>query len=370
MSTDDFFKVAENQFEVALPFVIYRTPYTNTIKGIFQQNDLVYNSEHLEESGFVFSPFNSENNTVLLPLEHSEILTLENPEIASHVTIPNNQKDTFTTEAKTAHINLVSKALEAIKKDTFKKVVLSRKETVSLKETNPIVLFQRLLANYSSAFVYCWYHPKIGLWLGATPETLLSVTGNRFTTMSLAGTQSFTEQPLWKGKETEEQQLVTDFIIDSLQPHVESLSVGNTETLRAGHLLHLRTKISGILKTKLSTLVKALHPTPAVCGLPKEVTKQFILNHENYNREYYTGFLGELNIKEDKKRNPNRRNVENNAYHTIKSLTRLYVNLRCMQLTDSKAHLYVGGGITKDSNPEHEFQETVTKAETMKKVIF
>ena len=41
-----------------------------------------------------------------------------------------------------------------------------------------------------------------------------------------------------------------------------------------------------------------------------------------------------------------------------------------MQLTDTKAHLYVGGGITKDSNPEHEFQETVTKAETMKKVIF
>jgi len=250
--------------------------------------------------------------------------------------------------------------------------VVSRKETIYLKETNAVVLFQRLLNTYKNAFVYCWYHPKVGLWLGATPETLLSVTGKRFTTMSLAGTQAKNKaiETKWQSKETEEQQLVTNFIVENLESKVETLTVGKTETVEAGNLLHLRTKISGLLNTNLKHIVSALHPTPAVCGLPKNVTKQFILENENYNREFYTGFLGELNLKEEKSRNTNRRNVENNAYGSIKTVSNLYVNLRCMQLTDTKASLYVGGGITKDSIPENEFQETVNKAETMKKVLF
>jgi len=96
-----------------------------------------------------------------------------------------------------------------------------------------------------------------------------------------------------------------------------------------------------------------LHPTPAVCGLPKKITKDFILNNEGYNREYYSGFLGEINKDFVSK--------ENN--------TDLFVNLRCMQITDNKAFIYVGGGITKDSIPENEWKETVNKSMTIKKVL-
>jgi isochorismate synthase len=210
--------------------------------------------------------------------------------------------------------------------------------------------------------------------LGATPETLIQVEGSRFKTMALAGTQKYegTVDVTWQNKEKEEQQFVTDFIVSSLQASVSSIQVSETKTIQAGNVLHLQTSISGILNFKLINLkqvLEALHPTPAVCGLPKESSMQFIINNENYNREFYTGFLGELNFQEKTTRNTNRRNVENNAYSSIKNVSNLYVNLRCMQISNNNALIYIGGGITKDSNPEAEWKETVTKAEVMKKVL-
>ena len=376
MQSSDFFESTQNHFDDALPFVLYSKPNTSVVKGVFQENDIVYTSENLTESGFVFSPFDSDKQTVLIPTEQSDSLetsfsvTEDNREAEDK--LKSNESEADLNHAKTFHIALVSKAIDTIKENTFKKVVISRKEEVALLESNPIQLFKRLLSQYKTAFVYCWYHPKIGLWLGATPETLLSVTGNRFTTMALAGTQEFKgdANPKWEAKETEEQQLVTDFLVESLEASVTNLSVAKVETIKAGNLLHLKTRVSGLLTSNLKEVVTVLHPTPAVCGLPKVTAKQFILNNENYNREFYSGYLGELNIKEKTTRNTNRRNVENNAYSAVKTISNLYVNLRCMQLTDVKASIYVGGGITKDSIAENEWQETVNKTQTMKKVLF
>ena len=377
MQTSEFLEIAKNHFDDALPFVLYRKPNASVIKGVFQDDDIVYTSKDLTESGFVFAPFNAEKQTVFMPFSVSE--TLESSYAISEVTEQNTrdkkevqqESENVLNDAKDFHINLVTNAIIAIEKERLKKVVVSRKEEVRLTESNPMALFERLLAKYPTAFVYCWYHPKIGLWLGATPETLLSVTGNRFTTMALAGTQAYTgeDNPVWKAKETEEQQLVTDYLIASLESSVSNIIVAATKTIKAGSLLHLSTKVSGVLNSDLMEVVKALHPTPAVCGLPKTVAKQFILENENYDREFYTGFLGEINSKEKTSRNTNRRNVENNAYAAIKTVSNLYVNLRCMQLTDVKASIYVGGGITKDSIAKNEWQETVNKTETMKAVL-
>ncbi|MEM6517510.1 MAG: chorismate-binding protein, partial [Bacteroidota bacterium] len=112
-----------------------------------------------------------------------------------------------------------------------------------------------------------------------------------------------------------------------------------------------------------------LHPTPAVCGFPKLDAKQFILENENYNRQYYTGFLGELNFKNRRTRNTNRRNVENSAYGSFRLESDLFVNLRCMQIIKNEAHIYVGGGVTRDSTPEKEWEETTNKAATMMDVL-
>jgi len=377
MQSAHFFKIAQSHFNEALPFVLYTKPNVSIIKGMFQNDATLYRSENLTESGFVFAPFNADGNTILMPTIHSEILEcavskdLTPPDCLQDKDFQNNFHGNFA-EAKSIHLNLVSKAIKAIKKGLFKKVVLSRKEEIMLLNTNPITLFKRLLSEYKTAFVYCWYHPKIGLWLGASPETLLSVTGTRFTTMALAGTQTFMadKEPIWKAKETTEQQLVTDYLAKNLQPLVSNLTIAGVETIKAGNLLHLRTKISGILKANLIAIVAVLHPTPAVCGLPKLMAKQFILENENYHREFYTGFLGEINRVEFIERNTNRRNVEHSAYNSQTTVSNLFVNLRCMQLTDVQASVYVGGGITIDSIPEQEWEETVNKTQTIKKVLF
>jgi isochorismate synthase len=251
-------------------------------------------------------------------------------------------------------------------------------------------LFRRLLKKYPDAFVYLMHHPKVGTWLGATPEKLLEVERNRIKTMALAGTKKYqdTLDVAWGEKEREEQQIVTDSILDNLKEYVSNIKTNGPSTIRAGGLLHLRTDISGeiILPSRkdamhlfsgdamhristLKNIITALHPTPAVCGLPKIEAKEFILNHENYDSEFYTGFLGEINMPQEMKRSSNRRNQENQAYSSIVPKTSLFVNLRCMKISDSRAEIFVGGGITMDSDPEAEWEETQNKASTMKAVL-
>jgi isochorismate synthase len=141
-------------------------------------------------------------------------------------------------------------------------------------------------------------------------------------------------------------------------------------SVKAGNLWHIKTSVSGSMDhTCLKEIVDALHPTPAVCGLPKNAAKEFILKNEGYERQFYTGFLGELNLKEDVRRPSTRKNQENRAYRTIKNRTSLFVNLRCMQLSGNTVNVYVGGGITNRSVPEKEWQETLDKSSTMLNIV-
>ena len=181
---------------------------------------------------------------------------------------------------------------------------------------------------------------------------------NEIKTVALAGTQLATKANtvIWQEKEQTEQQLVTDFIVESLEGLVKDITISSPYSVRAGNLWHIKTDISATLKSRkfLQKVITALHPTSAVCGLPKEAAKRFIIENEGYDREYYSGFLGELNID----------------LLTFKTLqTDLFVNLRCMKIVKDKAQLYIGCGITKDSDPEKEYLETVNKAMTMKKIL-
>src|SRR5690606_27769447 len=372
MTSEVFFEQIQQQLDKHLPFVAYRKPREILVNAMLQQTDDGFTVDDYSEKGFVFAPFDSTKAAILIPLEHSKGISCQNPQI-----IKNNKSHTKYQALdldREQHLELVQKGVDAIKAGLFQKVVLSRVEKTEHTITNPLEVFNALLHHYPSAFVYCWYHPQIGFWLGATPETLIHVEGSRFKTMALAGTQKFlgTDKVVWQHKEKEEQQFVTDFIVHSLKPFANKLAISEIETIKAGNLLHLKTSISGTLNlkhTNFKQVLLALHPTPAVCGLPKEASKRFILKHEPYQREFYTGFLGELNIQIKTNRNTNRRNVENNAYASIKNVSNLFVNLRCMQIMDKKVCIYVGGGITTDSDPEAEWQETVAKAEVMKKVL-
>ena len=344
------FNRIEENFQRSMPFVAYRKPNSSEISGLFLEDDTLYFTNDFTESGFIFSPFDSEEKSVLLPIEKSEFIR-EKFQIEEKFLVKND----FEVDElhKEKHICLVEKALNEINKNHLKKVVVSRQEEVLLDSFDLLTTFKKLLNNYVNAFVYVWFHPKIGLWFGATPETLLTISDYHFTTMSLAGTQVYadTKEVFWKSKELVEQQLVTDFIKNQLKPISSNLKIDKTETVKAGNILHLRSRIEGDLNknSNLKELIRKLHPTPAVCGLPREKSKNFIIQNENYKRTYYTGFLGELNYQ-----NKN---------------SSLFVNLRCMNIEEKIAFIYVGGGITKESNAKKEWKETIAKSKTMKKIL-
>ena len=352
------FKDIAQSMKDKLPFVAYRKPNSNLLNALFQKHPEIHYSNDYSESGFIFAPFDSQNRSVLIPMYASNFVQEE-------LFIEDNKKlkpmfvNSVDTTSKDAHMQLVKKAIEAIDEHQFKKVVISRKEEVSLKRFKCAKVFRQLLQQYPNAFVYVWYHPTIGLWLGASPETLLNVRGQKFETMALAGTQLFngTTKVVWQQKELDEQQFVTDYIEEKISKIAKRIKKSKVETVKAGSLLHLKTTLKGKFKDQdltLKALIDALHPTPAVCGLPKEAATHFILENETYVRSFYTGFMGELNID-----NPS----DKLCY------SELYVNLRCMQIKNQMATVYIGGGITKDSDPSAEWEETVAKSTIVKRVL-
>lgn len=351
----DFFIKVKQQFEQKLPFVIYSKPDLETVSGLFQKNDVLYFSKNFKEKGFVFAPFDNKE-IIFIPENNSDLIDIK---FASKPVSRNtNFEISINKVAKNDFENLVQKGIDAINIKSFSKVVLSREEIVDLPTLDIVSLFKKLVNSYPKVFTYCFYHPKIGLWMGATPEQLLKANGTEFKTVSLAGTQLFKDNQdiIWGNKEIEEQQFVTNYITKTISDVTSKVQISLPYTLKAGNLLHLKTDISGIINhdVTLKQLVLILHPTPAVCGLPKNESKKFIIENENYNRSFYAGFLGEINNNEN-------------------SETDLFVNLRCMQLVSShekvQAHLYVGCGITSNSNPENEWQESVNKAMTMKNIL-
>jgi isochorismate synthase len=370
MSSEPFFNSLQEHLDKELPFVAYSKPKSFQIKALLQKNDTLYKIEDYNESGFIFAPFDIRKDAILIPLSLSKTLTTEEDVILEDF----DAIDNLPFGEKEKHTGLVRKGVEAINNGDFEKVVLSRYVDVPNIKSDFLLTFKRLLHIYNSAFVYCWYHPKVGMWLGASPETLLQIEGNEFSTMALAGTQQYEGimDVRWNEKECNEQQIVTDFISENIDKITSTLEISEPETIRAGNVLHLKSDIKGRLsehENKLQKLINALHPTPAVCGFPKIEAMQFILDNEDYNREFYAGFLGELNREVKVQPRTGKLNIENRAFAYNKRASHLFVNLRCVQMSENNLKIYVGGGITKDSIPEKEWEETIAKMHTIKSVL-
>ena len=341
-----YLEKTQNHFEKNLPFVVYRKPNENKIFGVYQANDNLFQINDFQEKGIAFCSFDG-NQNFIIPIDKSETFVFNNEFIDI---ISNSNIDVFkNNKEKLAFEKIVSNAIEIIKKGDFKKLVLSRKETVAIDILDLEQVIIKLFSQYQSAFRYCFYHPKIGLWLGATPEQFLQVNNNNFKTVALAGTQKFNGSIdiLWQNKELDEQKFVSDFISDNLKKYIQNIKISAPFSVRAANLVHLKSEVTGAFKNNvhLKEVIAILHPTPAVCGLPKKASMQYIQENENYEREFYAGFIGELN-------------VENKSD--------LFVNLRCMKIENKFAQIFIGCGITKDSIPENEFQETVNKSMTMR----
>jgi len=342
-SSSTFFEKLKHSLEKGLPFCGYRKPGDTLVRAIFQSNTTVCHTKGFQDSGFVFAPYHLNNNAVFIPEDSVLVTNFEG--IFKEPIL----RTKFFEEDYESYLNLVNTAISDIRETPLEKVVVSRKISSELRKS-PLTLFTTILESYPNAFCYLWHHPKIGTWCGATPESFLKLDKNSVQTMALAGTLWAEEDdaPNWTQKEIYEQQLVTDFISDSLGPFLKGIVTGQVTTVKAGGVFHLKTPVSGTLRVpdQLNALIEVLHPTPAVCGTPTELANSFIEQNEKHNRKYYCGFLGELNPEGQSKAD-------------------LYVNLRCMELEEKTAHIYVGGGITGDSKPEQEWQETQFKSKTM-----
>lgn len=332
------------------PFVIYRKPGEIKLHLIVQAGSDLNYLEDYSQKGFILAPFQSDVRPIIIYPDQLQDFDhiMEEPE-----TNLLSEKVLGETISKKEYIALVSKAVETIKNGKLKKVVVSRKISFPLTEL-PIYTFYKLLAKHTNAFCYLWYHPAVGIWLGASPELLLSINGNYLKTFSLAGTMvnTYGSEPDWGIKEIEEQQYVTNYILDQLSNISIHAATGPAQSIRAGSLWHLKSEITARLNNhSLENIIQSLHPTPAVCGLPKDEAMRFIAECEDYNRQFYTGYLGELNLNES-------------------GSADLFVNLRCMQWLDQRANIFVGGGITGLSNPEDEWKETQQKSRTIVEALF
>lgn len=354
------------------PFAVYRLPGEKVPRLLTQAEGavrLLFDLKDLNgQRGFVIAPFRvSEASPIVLiqterqgrplALEIDGSEERENTAKRMHRDELSEQlfgKESFLTSSSEEYAACFHSFISALRDGTFDKLVLSRSLTIGKSpDFSPSSVFQAACRRYVHSYIYLCYTPQTGIWLGSTPEIILSGEKDEWNTVALAGTQPLQNGKLpqvWDEKNRKEQDYVASYIrrqLLSLDIHADE---NGPYPAYAGALSHLKTEFHFSLKDNksLGSLLKLLHPTPAVCGLPKEEAYQFILENEGYDRRYYSGFIGWLD--------PDGR-------------TDLYVNLRCMHIDHEKLTLYAGGGLLSSSELDDEWLETEKKLQTMKRIL-
>ena len=353
---------------------VWRSP-GNAIRGIIDKADTKTPEIDLENSspGFYFHPFSSHDNRHARHFIRAQLrFTISSDEIrfeadddivdsiGKHSSHPAEEEITIqpviNSGARKDFIELVEAAKEAISQGSFQKIVPSRRIEIKLKGFDLDKVFHRLCERYGNAFVSATYIPETGLWIGASPEILVRTKqGRYFETVSLAGTQPYNSgaslmDVAWRQKEIEEQAYVSRYIINCFKKiRLREFDEIGPKTVIAGNLIHLKTvfrvDMQAVNFPQLGTvMLNLLHPTSAVCGMPLKPASEWLSMNEQHDREYFTGFLGPVNMQD---------------------ATELYVNLRCMVVRDDRAWLYAGAGVTEDSIPEKEWEETAIKMNTI-----
>ena len=246
------------------------------------------------------------------------------------------------------HAQAITMAKQAFAKGGLRKVVLARQFPEALGHHMLPHLFLAGLETLPTAFVCLVNSPEFGTWLGASPERLLSADADHVTVDAIAGTMPVADAPdeaaRWGAKERDEQEQVTLAVREAFdQAGLTERTEEGPEVLYSGPVAHLHTRVrSPLYGQKLAPLITALHPTPAVCGSPRETARVFISRHEPHERGLYTGFWGPWRQK---------------------GRTDLFVNIRCLRAFRNEVRIHVGGGITAGSEAQAEWRETEHKAQ-------
>lgn len=356
-----------------MSFAYFRLPHTRQVyrnRLTAEPEEIASLAELNGRRGFVIAPFapSAECPVLLLPTEWEEAdINGDSPLTASLIDAGySDERSRYAIDFENCHAQL--------RDGTFSKIVLARCSQVTATEHLPaLTLFARACRKYPRMFVALFSTKRCGTWLVATPEILVRGNGRDMQTMALAGTMRLSGRELgfdmegshigqndihWSTKNIKEQRYVETYITECIEHYADDFTVEGPYTARAGDLVHLRSDIRFRLgdTTHIGDLLNTLHPTPAVCGMPKEATRDFIMHNESAPRDYYSGFAGMLDPDGD---------------------TALFVTLRCMKMEDVAApddcvaacRLYAGGGLLKDSTEQAEWDETEAKMNTMRQTF-
>ena len=332
-------------------FVIYHMPGTKVIRiisssSLLKVTDL--NELTVCSKGFIFAPFYiDEFPTYILTNSKS----WELPYVETVQSTSGNESLSFPDPS---YQSTFKKFHDKVTAGDFSKLVLARTKDITT-DVNPIELFWNTCQRYPNAMVYLFQSKEAGTWLGATPELLLEGDAVQMHTVALAGTMKCVNGTIpklsdWSEKNKKEQQIVTDYIRECIRSYGELKDEWGPYSCKAADLAHLKTDLYfRLAPEKMPDLLSLLHPTPAVCGLPKQKALQFIKETEPHKRSYYAGFLG---------------------WYEPYGKTQLYVNLRCLTWEQpSQIQLFAGGGILHFSSIENEWKETEIKMQTLLQAI-
>lgn len=330
------------------PFCLYRLPGES--EGHFLYSGKVSVLDSLEEignEGFLFTPFVATEECKRLYINFLHKCTLKT-ESRKNTILDANQNLILDKSVSKEYALKFGIFSEKIKAGEYSKLVLSRQMQLSLVgEPDIIGTFLNACNAYKDVFIYVFYSLYSGLWLGCSPEILLTKENNVYHTVALAGTRvPSKEQSVWDAKNIREQGLVASYIREKLKDKSYELSESKPYTVRAGHLEHLKTDFCFSSHCSAGKLISCLYPTPAVCGLPEIKARNFIYENESKSRKYYSGLVG-----------------------IVGENMNIYVNLRCAQIDCREATLYSGSGIMPSSSMEAEWCETGEKMCTVANIL-
>lgn len=333
-------KAIDKAFGKDINFYAYRLP--NSSDANFGASFRRLNQ--IESTGFLVSPFNENSDSVKWFIPHDFGIDLPADLRVYCDKYQINDKDT-------SYSDYSGQASDIIKylKINDGKVVLSR---IKLAEYDFKIsdLFEVLCQNYPTAFVFCYHIKDVGYWIGASPELLLKRDGENVSTMALASTRPAGSVGDWSEKCIKEQRIVRDYIIDVFNSYGLLTTVSADYNKKAGKVEHICTDITAKIgeESDIWSMIESLSPTPALSGYPKESAISLIDRIELHDREYYGGYIG-----------------------LIENMTEfaLYVNLRSMCIDGKSCKIFVGGGLTSESDINDEWQETEIKSETLLSAI-
>ncbi|OIO59017.1 MAG: hypothetical protein AUJ82_07050 [Verrucomicrobia bacterium CG1_02_43_26] len=254
--------------------------------------------------------------------------------------------------------NAVRTAIIDIEKAKYSKIVLARAVDLKPKKPfNPLVSLNRLRKNFTNCYTLSFSNEQGKNFIAATPEKLLTVSDNEFTTHALAGSaprgktgvedEAYGIALLNSKKDIHEHQLVVDAILQNLANiNVSAEKSEQPVLLKLRNVQHIKTSISAYLINgqHILDLVSALHPTPAVGGTPVDVARNSIKEIENFDRGLYAGVIGWFDYK-------------NNG--------QMLVAIRSALMEEHRARLFAGAGIVQGSDPYKEKAETDMKLQAL-----